>query len=40
MLLQWILEQRRRGRADQQRFQRRQRSVTWLGALPYPHHWL
>jgi CBS-domain-containing membrane protein len=29
----WLAEQRRRGRAYQPRFQRRQVSVTWLGAL-------
>ena len=29
----WLVEQRRRGRAYQPRFRRRQRSVTWLGAL-------
>ena len=33
MLQSWLVEQRRRGRAYQPHFQRRQRSVTWLGAL-------
>ena len=32
-LQNWLVEQRRRGRAYQPRFLRRQRSVTWLGAL-------
>ena len=33
MLQNWVLEQRRRGRAYQPSFQRRHLSVTWLGAL-------
>ena len=33
MLQSWLVEQRRRGRAYQPHFQRRQVSVTWLGAL-------
>ncbi|MFO7628928.1 MAG: HPP family protein [Prochlorococcaceae cyanobacterium] len=32
-LQSWLVEQRRRGRAYQPRFQRRQLLVTWLGAL-------
>lgn len=33
MLQTWLVEQRRRGRAYQPRFRRRQRSLSWLGAL-------
>jgi CBS-domain-containing membrane protein len=33
MLRSWLAEQRRRGRAYQPSFQRRNLSVTWLGAL-------
>jgi CBS-domain-containing membrane protein len=33
MLIAWLAEQRRRGRAYQPRFRRHQLSVTWLGAL-------
>lgn len=33
MVRRWLQEQRRLGRAYQPRFQRRQLSVTWLGAL-------
>lgn len=32
-LQSWLVEQRRRGRAYQPRFRRRQRSLSWLGAL-------
>ena len=32
-LQSWLVEQRRRGRAYQPRLRRRQRSLSWLGAL-------
>lgn len=32
-LQSWLVEQRRRGRVYQPRFRRRQRSLSWLGAL-------